>query len=106
MAGNEDKNGEYRKLDTTAFSDFLSQKNYFINTYQNISNRYRNIKDTLLQNWKGHGAEAFSRDAELIQQNIIGLAEILKTMCDTLQDCQSIFDQADSAIGEGNKNAQ
>lgn len=95
----------YELLDTGAFEKFISSRTQLKERYQEIRDRYNRIVQDLMNGWKGRGAEAFESDTEKIITNITGLQDILATMCDTLQDCRSIFDQCDTSLGSGNRSS-
>lgn len=94
-------------LDTTKFIEFIEEKPKLLTEYERLLNKYNEIVETLTGadgKWKGIGADAFASDAEIVKTNIIGLGDILTTMCNTLQDVLEIFDECDRTIGQTNKN--
>ncbi len=94
----------YNVLDTRAFDAAIAKKQSLINTYNSLNEEYDRIVSSLLANWKGRGADAFKKDAITVKTNIVGIYDILKTMCDTLSDCKEIFAECDTALGEYNRN--
>lgn len=92
-------------LDTRAFDAAIARKQGLINSYNALNQEYDRIVSGLLANWKGKGADAFSKDAKLVKTNITGIFDILKTMCDTLTDCREIFGECDASLGEYNREA-
>ena len=96
---------EYNKLDTRAFENFISEKSTIISTYNKICEDYNSIVSTLLIDWKGHGAEAFESDAQKVKANLTGVQDILKTICDILSDCLDVFNECDTSLGAGNREA-
>lgn len=93
-------------LDTTKFIEFIEEKPMLLTEYERLLNKYDEIVKTLTGpdgKWKGVGADAFASDAEIVKTNIIGLGDILATMCNTLQDALEIFDECDKSIGQANK---
>lgn len=99
-------NGEYVLLDTKAFDNFIASKEQLLTRYDEINTTYDSIVNALSENWKGLGAEAFMADAKTVKTNIGGIYDILKTMCDTLTDCREVFGEADSSLGEYNRDPQ
>ena len=95
---------EYVLLDTKAFDAAIAKKDDLIRQYDEINNEYDRIVNTLLNNWKGRGANAFKKDAQTVKTNIVGIFDILKIMCDTLTDCRAIFAECDTSLGEYNRN--
>ena len=94
----------YVVLDTKAFDLALSQKQSLIDKYEALNQRYDDIVSSLAANWKGKGAAAFLADARTVKTNIVGIYDILKIMCDTLTDCETIFAECDAALGSYNRN--
>lgn len=94
----------YVVLDTKAFDEAISRKQDLINSYNALNEEYDRIVNNLLANWKGRGANAFKKDAQTVKTNIVGIYDILKTMCDTLTDCKEIFAECDAALGDYNRN--
>ena len=95
----------YQLLDSRAFDEFLSSKDEILSTYAHLNNDYERIRRTLLADWEGRGADAFSSDSSKVRTNLNGIYEILKLMCDTLTDCRLIFEACDSSLGDGNREA-
>lgn len=98
------KDNGYVILDTKAFDAAIGMKDDLIRSYDALNTEYDRIVNTLMQSWKGRGATAFQRDAETVKTNINGIYDILRTMCDTLEDCRTIFAECDAALGEYNRN--
>ena len=90
-------------LDTDAIDAAISKKEDFLTRYDQINQDYDRIVNTLLDNWKGRGANAFENDANEVRTNLTGIYDILKTMCDVLTDCREIITEVDSAIGNYNR---
>lgn len=93
-------------LDTTKFIEFIEEKPKLLTEYERLLDKYDEIVETLTGSngkWKGVGADAFASDAKIVKTNIVGLGDILATMCSTLQDVLEIFDECDRSIGQTNK---
>lgn len=95
---------EYICLDIRAFDNAIEKREHLISSYDEIKKEYNRIVDKLLQNWEGQGATAFELDARTVMTNISGISETLKILCDTLSDCKEIIMEADTALGEYNRN--
>lgn len=100
----DDYMAEYEKLDTQAFENFISSRESLISRYNSITTRYKQTVKTLIENWKGKGADAFEEDSEKVIANLGGIQDILITMCDTLRDCREIFGECDTSLRENNIN--
>ena len=97
------ENNEYVLLDTRVFDAAVEKKAQLLSAYNKINRDYESVVKELLQNWKGHGADSFARDAGTVRANLTGIYDILKTMCDALTDCREIFAECDTALGEFNR---
>ncbi|SFC28533.1 hypothetical protein [Ruminococcus albus] len=98
--------GTYVVIDTTKIDKGIGMKDSLIKQYDDINTTYDDIVSKLDQNWKGHGAEAFMKDANTVKQNIKGIYDILKTMCDTLTECKLVLEECDNGLGEFNRDPQ
>lgn len=98
--------GTYVVIDTTKIDQGISKKDSLIKQYNDLNTTYDKIVSDLGKNWKGHGADAFMKDAKTVKQNITGIYDILKTMCDTLTDCKAVLDECDKGLGEYNRDPQ
>lgn len=99
-----DQNNGFVFLDSSSIEEFISKSADFIERYDTIQNTFNTTVKTLLENWKGRGADAFERDAENIRSNITSLRDILATMTDTLADCLEVITECDMEIGKINRN--
>jgi len=99
------KDNGYVVLDTRAFDATIAKKDSLIKAYNELNDNYDNAVNKLLANWKGNGANAFKKDAQTVKTNIVGIYDILKTMCDALTDCREVFSECDTALGEYNRGA-
>ncbi len=91
------------KLDTSALQAFIDEKASLLSEYDAIDQRYDEIVNRLLENWEGKGAIAFSADAGKVKTNITGIYDILKSMCDILEDCIEAYSQCDTTLGTYNQ---
>ena len=96
---------EFKLLDTGAFNEFIDNQGSYVKEYEAIKKEYDSIVSDLLAFWKGRGADAFSEDAQAVKSNIVGIGDILQTMCDMLIDCREVFNECDHAVGQNNRNA-
>ncbi len=94
----------YVLLDTRVFDEAIEKKEQLLIDYNSLNEDYDAIVKELLQNWKGRGASAFKHDALTVKSNLVGIHDILKTMCDVLSDCKEIFSECDAALGEYNRH--
>ena len=96
----------YNLLDTQKFDAFINARSSLLSEYDDINQRFTAIVQNLSSNhWRGRGADAFANDAQQVRTNINGINDILKTMCDTLIDCRTVFEECDSALKVANESA-
>ena len=95
-------NDEFVLIDTSIIDEVISKREHLVSEYDAINTEYERIVRELMNNWKGKGADAFRYDADKVKTNIAGIYDILKIMCDTLEDCKAIIAEADTALGNYN----
>jgi uncharacterized protein YukE len=93
-------NAAVRVIDTNAFHDVMSMREELLKEYDQINTDFDTIRDTLLSNWKGKGADEFKMDAVNVKRNIGGINVVLKTMSDTLLDCLDEIKNTDNESGD------
>ena len=96
---------EYKRLDTASFNALIDNKSSFLSEYADIQKEYISAVEDLIEIWKGRGSEAFYDDAMAIKSNIVGIGDILQTMCDMLEDCKSVFEECDISLETVNRDA-
>jgi len=99
------QNQEFILLDTRKFNNFIDSRASLLSEYNRINQRFNSIVQTLSNNWQGQGAEAFTQDVQKVRTNLGGIEDILRTMCDTLIDCRTVFEESDSSLGKANQSA-
>ncbi len=95
-------NNEFVLIDTSIIDEVISRREYLVKEYDAINTEYDEIVKQLLEQWEGKGADAFRRDAQKVKTNIQGIYDILKIMCDTLEDCKAVIAELDAALGNYN----
>ncbi|SDA23107.1 hypothetical protein SAMN02910447_02285 [Ruminococcus sp. YE71] len=99
-----DNNNQMVAYDTRVFDRCIAMKDTFISRYDEIVTFYDEIVKRLGENWMGYGAEAFISDATVVRKNITGIADILSTMCSTLEDVREVIVEYDKHLGEYNRD--
>lgn len=94
----------FKLIDTDAFDRAIAKREEFLTRYDQINQDYQNIIEELLENWEGKGADAFRTDSQEVRTNLTGIYDVLKTMCDMLEDCRTVFGEVDTALGQYNSN--
>ena len=104
-------NQGYNLLDSRKFDEFINARASLLSEYDSINQKFNTIVQNLanpqnpqISNWKGQGADAFIQDAQQVRTNIKGIQDILKTMCDTLIDCRTVFEECDISLGKANES--
>jgi len=92
------ENNECILHDTKIIKNAMAKKEDFITRYDDIRERYRETINTLLENWKGEGADAFAYDTNIIGKNINNLYDILRAMSDMLQDCVDMLEKKSNSL--------
>lgn len=93
---------DYKLLDTSAFDAFIAKRTTILSKYDELDKQYDSIVKTLLEKWKGRGADAFSDDAQKVKSNIAGIGDMMQSMCDYLEDYKDTYLECDSALGTKN----
>lgn len=96
------KTTDYQVWASLPFEKAIAKKDVFIERYNRINNMYDSTVNTLMQNWKGAGANAFYDDAKTVKANITGIFDTMKIMCDTLVDILAIIKELDQKLGWAN----
>ena len=97
-------NNDIIAIDSRDMDRCINMKDTFISRYDDIVTSYDEIVARLSENWKGYGAETFISDAKVVRTNITGIADILSTMCSTLQEVRVIIGEVDKQIADYNRN--
>lgn len=96
---------EYRLIDTRKFEAFIRQKDTIPRQYNELKAQFDTIVSTLLDHWEGEGADAFRADSEIMRKNMEGMGEMISTLCATLSDIYELLLEADTRIGQANREA-
>ncbi len=89
---------EYNCIDSRAMHVCSLKKNDFIQRYASISNRYEWAITVLSQNWKGESADLFLDDARVIRKNIAGIADMLSSMTNMIDDILGQYSKTDKEL--------
>ena len=63
----------FNYLNSQNFDNFINACQQILVHYDKLNREYDAIVGTLLQNWKGRGAEAFSDDTRKVKSNIVSI---------------------------------
>lgn len=93
-------------LNLQKFYDFINMRQSLLEKYDELGKEYDNIVEVLLLDWKGRGADAFRDEAKKVKSNLVGIEDVLKTMCDRLADCAAKYKSCDAALGKANREIE
>lgn len=92
-------------IDTAKIDEAMAMRDDLLRQYDEVNIMFDEIVEKLLQNWSGSGANAFRADAGTVKTNIGGIYDILKIMCDTLEDCKYVIGETDKELRKVNEEA-
>lgn len=91
--------------DIEKMEKFESESKEVIKEYDDIKNKFNDINTTLLNKWKGAGADAYQKETSHILDNIGGIADILDSINNSVvKDIKDNYNKLDEELGEFNKN--
>lgn len=91
--------------DLTIVESFIQQRSNMVTRFNKLKESYETINTSLLEKWKGHGADAYKLETDHILENIGGIGDILKSINeDVLNSILSSYSQLDEELGEFNQN--
>ena len=97
---------EFIRGDIAKIQEFIAYKDEAKVKFAEIRNEFDKINQTLLKNWDGYGAAAYSRVAEHITENVNGISDVLDTIVEELLvDLAKTYEDMDSALEEYNRTA-
>ena len=95
----------FDSLHTQALDDFIAACPVFLRRYQSILTTYQSACQTLLQTWKGRGADAFAQDEKMMLTCLQQSEQVLSTLFTAVKDCRDLYLEADSGLGAQNRAA-
>lgn len=96
------QSNEYILLDTRIIKEAISKKQDMLNEYNSIVSDFESSVNTLLNNWKGYGADSFNDDVGKLKRNFGEFSDRLRSLSDMLDDILMLIEQKDTELGNYN----
>ncbi len=91
--------------DIGTLESFVSSSESAIKEFANIKKEFETINTTLLNSWKGEGADAYKQESSHILENIGGIEDILNSINkDVLSGIIKNYNDMDAQLAELNTN--
>lgn len=95
---------DFVSADIGIVEGFASKSLEMIAEFDAIKTKYETINSTLLNAWKGHGADAYKKETDHILENIGGIKDILDSINNgVLGDIKNQYNTLDEDLGEFNQ---
>jgi len=93
--------------DIDKIMQFEKESEEAITEFDAIKEQFNEINATLLDKWKGDGADAYKKEVNHILENIGGIKDILDVINNgAVKDVKDNYLKLDDELGEFNKNPQ
>lgn len=92
--------GNVKHLDTLHFNDTMSAYANYIRQFEEIVRDVNSITNTMIDNWKGKGRNAFEKDCRQVQLNLKDISEIMYDLREALCDAHAEYMKTDSALSK------
>ena len=98
---------DFVSADISKISKFEKDSAEAITEFNNIKDKFHSINSTLLNKWKGEGADAYKKETDHILENIGGIKDILDGINNSaVKDIKDNYLELDNALAEFNRNPQ
>lgn len=99
--------GAFVSADIGKISKFMSDSEEVIKEFDAIKEKFASINSTLLNTWKGEGADAYKKETDHILDNIGGIRDILDGINNgAVKSIKDEYTKLDNELAEFNKNPQ
>ena len=96
---------DFVSADIEIVEQFASKSKEMITEFNSFKTRFESINSTLLNIWKGAGADAYKYETDHILENIGGIKDILDSINNSvLNDIKDNYNQLDQELGDFNRN--
>lgn len=97
--------GNFVSADTGAISKFMTDSETAIKEFDDIKAKFNDINATLLQKWKGEGANAYKYETDHILENIGGIKDVLDSINNgAVKSIRDEYSKLDEDLAEFNLN--
>lgn len=91
--------------DIGAISKFMSDSEDAIREFDSIKEKFEDINTTLLNKWKGEGADAYKQETDHILENIGGIKDVLDGINNgAVKSIKDEYTNLDNQLAEFNLN--
>lgn len=91
--------------DIGAISKFMSDSEDAIREFNSIKEKFEDINTTLLNKWKGEGADAYKQETDHILENIGGIKDVLDGINNgAVKSIKDEYTNLDNQLAEFNLN--
>ena len=98
-------NGAFVSADISKISKFMTDSEVAIKEFDEIKEKFDTINSTLLQNWKGEGANAYKQETDHILENIGGIKDVLDGINNSaVKSIKDEYTKLDNELAEFNRN--
>ncbi len=99
--------GAFVSADIGKISKFMSESAEVIKEFDAIKEKFEDINATLLNKWKGEGADAYKTETDHILENIGGIKDVLDGINNgAVKSLKDEYTKLDDELAEFNKNPQ
>lgn len=98
---------DFVSADISKIARFQEESENKAKEFDSIIETFKSINETLLNNWKGEGAEAYRYETDNILENIGGIRDVLKSINEgVIMQVKDIYLELDGELAEYNRNPQ
>lgn len=99
--------GAFVSADIAKISKFMSDSEEAITEFDAIKEEFNSINSTLLNKWKGEGADAYKNETDHILENIGGVKDVLDSINNgAVKSIKDEYTNLDNQLAEFNRNPQ
>ena len=92
--------GNVTHLDTVHFNETMTAYANYIKQFEAIFRDVKSANDTMADNWKGKGRNAFVKDCKQDKLNLKDISDIMYDLRDALVDAEAEYVKTDAALSK------
>ena len=92
--------GNVTHLDTVHFNETMTAYANYIKQFEAIVRDVKSATDTMADNWKGKGRNAFVKDCKQVQLNLKDISDIMYDLRDALVDAEAEYVKTDATLSK------
>lgn len=98
---------EFVSADIEKWERFENESYEAVNEFASIKQEFDSINNTLLNSWKGMGANIYRSETAHILEKIGGIEDVLKSINESvIKDVKDAYNNLDNELGEFNINPE